>query len=244
MDTTIPPPTGLVPGKWQLRLQTLSFSNVGWGYNIEKTTGIDRRLHVEPGLAGLGNGGRLTFVDQYGAPFADPVGFTFGFGESFTFDISGGVFETTNDQDVFPIPVSITAPAGMIATPVQFFFLSPCDGFFEQTVVISPAPPALSVTLSPNVLWPPNNKMATIEAAIDTDAASVELVSIASSEPGGADDIAGAAIGTDDRTFQLRAQRKGGGPGRTYTITYRATNAAGVSTTATATVVVPHDQGQ
>ena len=243
MDTMIPPPASLVPGKWQLRLQTLSFTNQGWGYAIEKTTGADRRMHVEPGNAGLGQGGRVSFVDQFGAPFTDPVDFTFGFGESFTFPIPGGEFVSTNDQDTFPIPITITAPAGMIATPSQFFFNSPCDGFFEQTVVISPAPPSVTLTLSPTTLWPPNNKMATIEATITTDATSVELVSNTSSEPGD-DDIAGAAIGIDDRTFQLRAQREGGGPGRTYTITYRVTNAAGGSTTATATVFVPHDMGQ
>ncbi|HEX6162846.1 MAG TPA: hypothetical protein VFZ31_05755 [Vicinamibacterales bacterium] len=240
MDTVLPPPAGLVPGKWQLRLQTLSFAGPGWGYVIEKTTGTDRRLHVEPGQAGRGNGGRIRFVDESGAPFTEPVAFTFGFGESFTFMIPGGLFETTNGTDTFPIPVLITPPPGMVATPSSLVFNSPCDGFSEQTVVISAAPPSLTVSLSPNVLWPPNNKLAAIEATIVSDA-SVELVSIVSSEPG-TDDVAGAAFGTDDRAFQLRATRGGGGSGRTYAVTYRATSAAGASTTVTATVVVPHDQ--
>ena len=243
-DTVIPPPAGPVPGKWKLRLQTLSFAGLGWGYGIEKTTGTDQRLHVEPGDAGVGQGGTVRFVDQFGNPFTDPVGFNFGFGETFSFAIPGGAFEASGNTETFPIPVSITPPAGMIATPSQFAFLSPCDGLFDLTVVISPQPPTLSVTVSPNVLWPPNNKMATIEATITTNATSVELVSITSSEPGSGD-IDGAALGTDDRTFRLRAQRNGGGPGRTYTVTYRATDTAtGASTTATATVVVPHDQGQ
>ena len=245
MDTMIPPPAGLVPGKWRLRLQTLSLANVGWGYAIEKTTGVDRRLHVEPGLAGLSNGGRVRFVGQSGAPFTDPVGFSAGFGETFTFPVSGGEFVTTNDSDVFPIPIAITPPAGMIATPPQFAFELVCDGFVEQTVVISAAPPALTVASSPGALWPPNHKMVTVNVDVDTSPdATIELVSITSNEPGVADDVAGAMFGTDDRTFQLRAERLGGGDGRIYTITYRATNAAGGSATATTTVVVAHDQGK
>jgi len=39
-------------------------------------------------------------------------------------------------------------------------------------------------------------------------------------------DIAGAAFGTDDRSFQLRAERQGGGAGRVCTITYSATDAS------------------
>jgi hypothetical protein len=70
------------------------------------------------------------------------------------------------------------------------------------------------------VIWPPNNKMVTVNAAITASSpnghpTAVELVSITSSEPGG-DDIQGAAFGT---------------------VTYRATDTVtGLSTTVTATV--------
>jgi hypothetical protein len=42
----------------------------------------------------------------------------------------------------------------------------------------------------------------------------------------------------------LRSERKGSGAGRTHTITYEASDAAGNKATATTTVVVPHDQGK
>jgi len=40
---------------------------------------------------------------------------------------------------------------------------------------------------------------------------------------------------------QLRADRAASGPGRIYTITIRATDAAGNTNTATVQVPVPHD---
>jgi hypothetical protein len=79
----------------------------------------------------------------------------------------------------------------------------------------------------------------------------VRLVAITSDEPDNgkgdgntAGDIVGAAIGEDDREFQLRAERSGGGDGRVYAITYEARDASGNTTRRTATVTVPHDQGR
>ncbi|HYY99628.1 MAG TPA: hypothetical protein VE642_13595, partial [Pyrinomonadaceae bacterium] len=75
--------------------------------------------------------------------------------------------------------------------------------------------------------------------------------SITSSEPddglGDGDapnDIQGAAFGADDREFLLRAERSGKGSGRVYTVTYRARDAAGNTTTVSTQVSVPHDRGK
>jgi hypothetical protein len=94
--------------------------------------------------------------------------------------------------------------------------------------------------------------MRPVEVAVESADAcgdvSVALVSAASSEaddaPGAGDgatsgDIADAAIGTPDRTVRLRAERDDRGPGRTYTLIYRATDAAGNSAVARTTVQVP-----
>ena len=107
-------------------------------------------------------------------------------------------------------------------------------------------PPDATVTLTPAVLWPPNGRMVTITATIaavdDVDPSpAVALLSVTSSEPDD-DAIAGAAIGTDDRSFALRADRRGDGIGRIYTVVYRVTDAAGNSRDIAAHVVVPHDQ--
>ena len=106
-------------------------------------------------------------------------------------------------------------------------------------------PPSLTVSLSPTMLWPPNNKLVPITAAItvkdDYDPApEIKLESITASEPLAAGDIQGAQPGTDDRQFSLVAKRAGANlAGRIYIVTYSATDASGNKATASATVRFP-----
>ena len=106
-------------------------------------------------------------------------------------------------------------------------------------------PPVLHVSASPPRIWPPNGKMVAIVVAVNASGAggtpAVKLVSITANEPLGTGDVQGAAVGSDDRAFLLRATRLGGGSGRVYTITYSATDTFGATTTTTTEVVVPHD---
>jgi hypothetical protein len=111
-------------------------------------------------------------------------------------------------------------------------------------------PPELNVEASPATLWPPNHKLVrvltTVSVSDDEDPSPVVKLESITCDDGcvPAQDIAGAELGTDDREFQLRAERKGSGSGRTYSITYSATDASGNRTLAGATVAVPHDQGK
>jgi hypothetical protein len=117
-------------------------------------------------------------------------------------------------------------------------------------------PPHIAVTLSQNLLWPPNNQMVNITATVTADDAcsdpTVSLVSISSSVPdgtshlagGSTESIAGADLGTPDYSFQLKAWRPGWGHGQVYTVTYSATDAAGNSSTAVAQVLVPHSRNR
>jgi hypothetical protein len=127
-------------------------------------------------------------------------------------------------------------------------------------------PPTLKVIASPAILWPPDHDLEPITVAVnltdDTDSSpTVTLVAIecADSRPAGQEkgtgqgqpaaqgcdegDVADASYGLDDREFRLRVQRAGSGPGRVYTITYEATDAAGNKARARTTVTVPHDKG-
>lgn len=108
-------------------------------------------------------------------------------------------------------------------------------------------PPALTVTLIPNILRK-NEKLVPITATIkvkdDYDPQpEIKLESITANEVLEKEDIKGALIGTDDRHFVLKAEREGKNKaGRIYTVTYSATDGSGNKTTASATVTVPHDE--
>jgi hypothetical protein len=152
---------------------------------------------------------------------------------------------------------AVTLPLGVHTLTLRVTDRAGASGTADLTVrVVDTRPPALSLRTSPPVLWPPNHQLRAIDIAAEaTDAcggASVALVSVTSSEPDdapGADDgstvgdIAGADIGTADRAVSLRAERDGRGPGRTYTLLYRATDASGNSATTQATVLVPASRG-
>jgi hypothetical protein len=98
-----------------------------------------------------------------------------------------------------------------------------------------------------------NHKHVTITASITASDTcdpnpTIRLVSITSNEPSNGvgdgntnSDVLGAAFGTDDRQFLLRAERSGTKSGRVYTITYEAADASGNVTVQQATVTVPHD---
>jgi hypothetical protein len=111
-------------------------------------------------------------------------------------------------------------------------------------------PPNLTVSLSPTILWPPNEKLVPVTATItvkdDYDPEpEIKLESITASEALADADIQNALLGTDDRSFSLAAERAGTNQaGRIYTVTYSATDASGNKVTASATVTVPHDQGK
>jgi endo-1,4-beta-xylanase len=119
------------------------------------------------------------------------------------------------------------------------------------TVKIDKTGPTLTISLDKTTLWPANHQMvpvtATIEAT-DTESGidSVVLTSITSNETLQTDDILNAKynepITSPTDSFELRAARLGTGNGRTYTITYTATDKAGNVTTKSVIISVPHDQ--
>jgi len=127
-------------------------------------------------------------------------------------------------------------------------------GTDELTVEIADtAPPALTLSMDPAALWPPNHMLWDVHAMMTAEDVcsdvTVSLVSVTSNEPdnglGDGDtenDIQGVDLGMEDYDFQLRAERAGGGSGRVYTIVYSVVDEAGNESEAAGEVVVPHDQ--
>ena len=121
-------------------------------------------------------------------------------------------------------------------------------------------PPAISFTVSPDTLWPPNHKMVLISVEItvsdncDPDPV-VELESITMNEGEETDTFDpeyDSTVGDghtvddiqvdEDGNIYLRAERAGTGSGRIYTISYAAVDASGNRATDSVTVTVPHKQ--
>jgi hypothetical protein len=102
-----------------------------------------------------------------------------------------------------------------------------------------PMPPAIgSVSASSDTLWPPNHEFVDVSVSYTvTSAISASCnLSVSSNEP-----EPGESKVEDAHHVLLLAERDGSGSGRVYTITIDCSNAVG-STTAQATVLVPHDQ--
>ncbi len=125
---------------------------------------------------------------------------------------------------------------------------------------VDETPPEISVSFTPDVLWPPNHKMIAVVPSIQVSDnccgsdIAVELVG-AQMNDGDTEDSFDPAydidsetgyIGDDiqiiDGSIFLRSERSGRGDGRIYAITYEATDCHENTTIETGNVTVPHDQ--
>ena len=121
-------------------------------------------------------------------------------------------------------------------------------------------PPEFSLSIEPNVLWPPNHKMVLVTPSWTVndncdEAPEVSLVSIVMNEGDETntyepmlDDTVGDGHTINDiqvepdGSIYLRAERSGKGNGRVYTLTYKAVDDSGNVSVESTTVTVPHDQ--
>jgi hypothetical protein len=144
------------------------------------------------------------------------------------------------------------------------FTLTVSDGISpavtEQFVVIvtDSGKPNIAPVASPAILWPPNHQMVDVFiAAHATDNSGDEVTltvdQITSTEQPDTDGDGytipdWAVVGIDQKTgiirLQLRAERSGKGPGRTYTIAITATDGSGNAATVDVQVQAPHDKGK
>ena len=102
-------------------------------------------------------------------------------------------------------------------------------------------------SVSPKVLWPPNNKFVAVTVGYsvsnDCDAAPNCSLSVTAADSGGGiDRTADSSIVVDAHNVELRASRNGGGDGRLYTVEISCKDKLPLSSSASVTVTVPHDQ--
>lgn len=230
-------------------MPTVSFGNLG-NFSVG--------LEVSDGLLTAACSASVTIEDTTApniiapanvtAECASPAGTAAALGTPVVSDICDASVAVSNDAPgLFPLGTTdvewlATDDSGNTASAIQ------------QVTIEDTVPPDLTVEVSPAAIWPPNHKLVTITATItvsDTCDANptVRLVSITSNEAdnglgdGNApNDIQGAEFGTDDREFQVRAERSGTGEGRVYTVTYEAVDGSGNATQRQAFVTVPKSQ--
>jgi CSLREA domain-containing protein len=157
--------------------------------------------------------------------------------------------------------LSVTASVAVRNNKYRAVFTNACGTEYSSaaTLGVDTVLPVITVNHPTLSMWPPNHKYETFNVTDFVSSAtdncnsnllsSVVIASVTSDElddnPNGGDgnttnDI---VIAANCKSVQLRSERDGNLDGRVYTITFRVTDSAGNVRTATAKVVVPHDQG-
>jgi uncharacterized repeat protein (TIGR01451 family) len=175
-----------------------------------------------------------------------------------------GATATDSCDTSVPVTVSGTVNANAVGTYTLTYNASDDSGNAAATVtrtvnVVDTTPPVITTNGSTPSLWPANHKYASftvtnfVTGATDScdtplglSGVTVEKVTSDETENGNGDgnttnDI---VIGADCKSFQVRAERNGGGNGRVYTVTFRVKDASGNVGRATAKIVVPQNPGQ
>jgi hypothetical protein len=163
---------------------------------------------------------------------------------SMTYTIGSGTTTTVNAASA-----SLTISSEGV-TSVRYFAtdnVGNAEAAKTLTVRIDRTPPVATLSLSPDRIWPPNHKLVSVTPSLNTSdnlsAVTVSAPLVTSDEPQAgcdADDVGGDWSVTG-AAIQVRAERCGRGTGRSYTVTYTITDAAGNSSQASATVFVPHN---
>jgi len=128
-----------------------------------------------------------------------------------------------------------------------------------QTItVVDNEPPTITFNGQTPSMWPPNHSYHTFTAAdfissvsdnCDTLSVSdVDIIMATSDEPenapGSGNTLNDIVIASNCKSIQLRAERVASGNGRVYTITFRLRDHSGNTTTGTAKVYSPRNQGE
>lgn len=157
-----------------------------------------------------------------------------------------------------PIP-AFTAPLVGLGGETLVFELVVNDGIVNCAVVDQVSvnllnindPPACNLAkASPNLMWPPNHKLTTVNIAGMTDPnndnIAVRVTGVTQNEPvnGLGDGDTGPDALIMGNNVMLRAERSGSGTGRVYQINFIADDGKGGQCNGSVKVAVPHSKNQ
>lgn len=224
---------------------------VGWSEGASADT-WSRAFRARPGSSteDLGTLGGLTA----GADAVNDAGAIVGWSTgqywmtAFVYTDADGMIDL--NTRVVPADASrpITEATGINNTGqiVSLYATAQRTGTVRLTPIIDTTPPVItSVIASANTLTPPDGTMRpvriTVTATDDLDPApACAIATVSNSEPPASGLDPDVQV-TGSLTMSLRAWRLGFGPGRTYTVTVRCSDASGNAATAQLVVRVPHD---
>jgi hypothetical protein len=242
--------TMVLPGK------DIAYFGLGQGttdgsYYNEPGDALMFRVHNWDGYLGIQVSARKIAGDPFAANHEMLVPYTPGLPMTFriTRDGDSVTFSVPSADESWTYSLSQFAVMGLTNTNTHLFFGNTFTGsVFSNFSVVpggnSTTPPAISsVAPSTSSIWPPNGKMVPVTVQVSATGSpepTCAISSVSSSEgsatPGGPQSVI-----TGPLSVNLRAERLGSGPGRTYTVVTTCTNSAG-SASASAIVTVPHDQ--
>lgn len=160
-------------------------------------------------------------------------------------DICAGVTVSTPSTSSFPLGTttlhySATDDVGLTTS---------CTS--SVTVEDTTPPNITSVTATPDMLWPPNHKMAAVTVQVDASdicdggTSECKITAISSNEPINSSDDGDTAPDweiTGPLTVNIRAERSGTGTGRLYMLDVTCTDQQSHGTVSSTTVTVPYEQ--
>lgn len=253
----------------EARLKVMASSNIFFDVtNQDKTTVSEAPVVTLPAIAPGVVNDQCEFTVDFSAMVTDDCGVAAGdvdvtvtqtslnytLGAPNVNVVQNGALQVDVTGDVL-VSNLMSSPATL---QIQVDALDNCllmDSVVRNVSVSDETPPEIDASVSPTNLWPPNHMLETITANVTASDncgdVTVALDSIVSDEPDNGtgigdgntvNDIQNAAFGTEDLMFDLRSERDKEQDGRTYTITYEASDGSENTATDEATVHVPHDQ--